>query len=139
MSHPRADEIRANLERADETLEAARLLLREGFYDSAASRAYYAAFYAVTAALLHEGEAFRSHSGVVGAFHRVFVRTGRLDATHGKALNRLFELRAIGDYGERLHVPAREAAQAVADAATLIEHVRRLLGAATGDEQHDDR
>src|SRR5690606_7326135 len=89
---------------------------------------YYAAFYAATAALLHEGEAFKSHSGVVGAFHRVFVRTGRLDAEHGKALNRLFELRGIGDYGELLHVPEGEATQAIQDAEGIIAQVRSLPG-----------
>ena len=50
-----SDEIKANLERAAESLRAARLMLDGSFFDFAASRAYYAAFYAATALLLNEG------------------------------------------------------------------------------------
>jgi len=44
-------EIEALLQKAKESLEAARGLLRDGYPDFAASRAYYAMFY-VTEALL---------------------------------------------------------------------------------------
>lgn len=42
-------------QRAQEALRATRLLLAAGFSDFAASRAYYAAFYAASALLLAEG------------------------------------------------------------------------------------
>jgi len=51
---PHADEIAANLERAEQSIQAARQLASGGYYDFAASRAYYAAFYAATAVLLSE-------------------------------------------------------------------------------------
>jgi uncharacterized protein (UPF0332 family) len=57
-------EIRANLKRADEALGAAKALLSGEYYDSVASRAYYAAFYAATALLLSEGLEFSKHSGL---------------------------------------------------------------------------
>jgi len=56
-------EIAANLERAENSIQAAKELAASGFYDFAASRAYYAAFYAATAALLDEGLEFSKHSG----------------------------------------------------------------------------
>jgi len=52
-----------------------------------ASRAYYAAFYAATAALLCEELEFSKHSGVIAFIHREFVKTRRLDRRHGKNLN----------------------------------------------------
>ena len=48
-------EITANLERAEQSSKAAQELLRQGYHDFAASRAYYAAFYGATAVLLNEG------------------------------------------------------------------------------------
>ena len=48
-------EVKANLERAQESLRAAQLLYEAGHWDFAAARAYYAAFYAASAALLSEG------------------------------------------------------------------------------------
>ena len=47
----------ALFEKAHRTLETVRLVLDAGDASSAISRAYYAAFYAATAALLGKGEA----------------------------------------------------------------------------------
>lgn len=106
-------EIQANLERAEQAIEAAGKLLSEGYYDFAASRAYYAAFYAATALLLKEGMEFSKHSGVIAATHKRFIKTGKLEKQFGKDLNWLFELRSVGDYGVTVHVPQQEAEQAI--------------------------
>jgi len=98
-------QIRANQDRADESIQAAKLLFEAGHWDFAAARAYYAAFYAATAALLSEGKEYQKHSGVIAAVHKFLVKTGKLDKGHGKNLNWLFELRSIGDYGDTRHVP----------------------------------
>jgi uncharacterized protein (UPF0332 family) len=79
-----AAEIAAHLERADASIRAAEELASGGYYDFAASRAYYAAFYAATALLLSEELEFGKHSGVVAAVHQKFVKTGKLDARYGK-------------------------------------------------------
>ena len=94
-----ANEIAANLERAKQSIEAARQLALAGFYDFAASRAYYAAFYAATAVLLYEGLELNKHSAVIASIHQRLVKTGKLAKEQGKELNWLFELRGIGDYG----------------------------------------
>jgi len=52
-------EIAANLERAEQSIQAAKDLAVKDYYDFAASRAYYAAFYGATAVLLNEGLDFR--------------------------------------------------------------------------------
>ena len=127
MTSPFADEIAAYLERAERSLEAARQLALNGHYDFAASRAYYAAFYAATALLLHEGLEFSKHSGVIAAIHQRFVRTGKLAREQGKALNWLFELRGVGDYGGMAHVSLQEAGQAIETAEKFLEAVRALL------------
>lgn len=94
-----AEEIAANLERAEQSIQAARQLESGLYYDFAAARAYYAAYYAATALLLNEGVEVSKHSGVIAAIHQRFVKTGKLDKTLGKSLNWLFELRSVGDYG----------------------------------------
>lgn len=74
----RTPEIAANLERAELSISAAEELASNGFHDFAASRAYYAVFYASTALLLNESREFSKHSGVLANIHRYFVKTGRL-------------------------------------------------------------
>ncbi len=79
-------EIRANLQRSHDAVSAARSLLSDGFADFAASRAYYAAFYAATALLLDDGLEYGKHSAVIAAIHKLFVKTGRLEKESGKDL-----------------------------------------------------
>ncbi|MCB8922630.1 MAG: HEPN domain-containing protein [Ardenticatenaceae bacterium] len=113
MTSEYEQEIAANLERAERSLQAARELVNKGYYDFAASRAYYAAFYGATAVLLNEGLEFSKHSGVIASIHQRFVKTSRLSKDHGKNLNWLFEIRNLGDYGGTAHVSGSQAEQAI--------------------------
>jgi uncharacterized protein (UPF0332 family) len=97
-------EIAANLERAEQSIQAAKYLAVKGYHDFAASRAYYAAFYGATAVLLNGGLDFSKHSGVIASIHQRFVKTGKLSKEQGKDLNWLFEIRNVGDYGGTAHV-----------------------------------
>jgi len=122
-----AEEIAANLERAEASIQAARELTTGGYYDFAASRAYYAAFYAATALLLSEELDFSRHSGVIAAIHQRFVKTGKLDKRYGKDLNWLFELRGVGDYGATIHVSDQDARKAIEAAEDFLSAIRSLM------------
>ncbi|MFQ6036660.1 MAG: HEPN domain-containing protein [Sedimentisphaerales bacterium] len=120
-------EIDANLERAEKSVQAAKELAASGFYDFAASRAYYAAFYAASAALLDEGLEFSKHSGVIASVHQRLVKTGKLDKEEGKGLNWLFELRNVGDYGVTIHVSQQDAEKAIQVAEDFLRVIKSLL------------
>jgi uncharacterized protein (UPF0332 family) len=120
-------EIAANLERAEKSIQAAKELAASGFDDFAASRAYYAAFYAATAALLNEGMEFSRHSGVIASIHQRLVKTGKLDMEQGKELNWLFELRNVGDYGVTIHVSQQDAEGAIRFAENFLRVIKSLL------------
>ena len=62
-------------ERAKDALHVARHDV-ELSPDAAASRAYYAAFYGVSAHFTMEGRSFTKHSAVEAAVHRDLVRAG---------------------------------------------------------------
>lgn len=127
MTRKYAREIDANLERAEESIQAADDLLQGEYFDIAASRAYYAVFYAATALLLFDEKKFNKHSGIISAIHRDFVKTGRLSKEMGKNLNWLFGLRNIGDYGVMVHVPKSDAEKAIAAARDFIKAAREIL------------
>jgi uncharacterized protein (UPF0332 family) len=127
VTSPFASEIAANLERAEQSIEAAQQLAASEYYDFAASRAYYAAFYAATALLLHEGLELNKHSAVIASIHQRFVKTGKLDIERGKTLNWLFELRGVGDYGGTAHVSREEVDQAIEAARQFLEAIKSLL------------
>jgi uncharacterized protein (UPF0332 family) len=127
VTSPFAEEIAANLERAVQSILAARQLMLSGYYDFAASRAYYASFYAATAILLREGLELSRHSAVIAAIHRRFVKTGKLDKEHGMTLNWLFELRSVGDYGGIAHVSRQEVELAIEAVDKFLAATKSLL------------
>ncbi len=121
------EEIASHWKRAQQSIEAARSLCGAGFFDDAASRAYYAAFHAASAALLAHGLAFKKHGAIIGAVNKQFVHPGRVTIETGKWLSWLFELRSVGDYGEIIHVSEDQARLALSRAQKLIETFRKLF------------
>lgn len=96
--------------------------------DAAASRAYYAAFYAVSAYFALEGRTFTRHSAVEGAVHRDLVLPGKWQADLGRNYSRLVRLGRTGDYGVGQHVPADQAVAAVRIAAAVLKAVADAKG-----------
>ena len=110
------------LDKAAQSIGAAELLLRDSYIDFAASRTYYAMFYAVEALLLSREYSFSKHSAVISAFGKQFVKTGIFDSRFHRYLLNSFDLRNAGDYGS-LHAVSEEKAR------QTIEEARELLGA----------
>lgn len=91
-------EIEVLWRKALQSLGAAEVLFEKGYYDFAASRGYYAMFYAAEAALLSRGLSFSKHSAVVAAFGKHFISTGELPKHLHRYLLDAFDLRMMGDY-----------------------------------------
>lgn len=97
------------MQRAERSLRSARNLLDDGDHDFAISRAYYAMFYAATAALLSHGVKRSKHSGVIAAFGTYLVKPGRLTPECQRMLQAAFQDRSEGDYAGVF--PPREAVE----------------------------
>lgn len=103
------------LERAQATLKAAQLCLREHLYDSAANRAYFAAFQAAIAALEKHGSRRNewTHKGVHSDFIHFFVRRRKVvPSAFMGALPDLMQLRHRADYQDP-GISQRQAERAV--------------------------
>jgi uncharacterized protein (UPF0332 family) len=92
-----AKELQSLMKRAHRSLRSARNILDDGDHDFAISRAYYAMFYAATAALLSQGITRTKHSGVIAAFGQHLVKSGKMTAEHQRALQAAFRDRSVGD------------------------------------------
>jgi uncharacterized protein (UPF0332 family) len=110
------------LGKALRTVQSARLLLTDGDYDGAVSRAYYAMFYVAEALLLAKGMTFSSHSAVISAFGKEFAKPGTIPGEYYRHLLDAQEARNIGDYQVVSHLTEEETAQ-------HITHAERILAA----------
>jgi len=87
------------LDKARQSLDAARLLLDQGYTDFAASRAYYAMFYTAEALLLQRGLSFSSHAAVIANYGKEFSKTKDINPEFHKYLIAAQDFRSQGDYG----------------------------------------
>ena len=94
--------------------------------DASASRAYYAAFYAVSALFALQGKTFAKHSALRTALHRDLIKAGRWSVERGEDYSLLLKLRDTGDYGGGIHVSSEEAAEAVEAAHHILLAVREI-------------
>jgi len=67
------------------------------------------------------------HSAVIASIYQRFVKTGKLDKGQGKALNWLFELRGVGDYGGTAHVSRQEVERAIQAAEGFLTAIKPLI------------
>ena len=112
------------LNRAQDAIEAADILLTNEKVDIAAGRAYYAMFYTAEALLNELGLDFNKHSGVHAAFGKHFAQTQVLDPKFHRWLIDSFDKRLIGDYGV-------EANLQIDVVASMIHQAQEFLEAAT--------
>lgn len=94
----RADIVAYRLERAKSTIREVKDVGNIGYWNLAANRLYYAAYYASAALLIHNGIEATSHRGVIRMISASFVRRGIIPAEYSKLLGRLFTMRQSGDY-----------------------------------------
>jgi uncharacterized protein (UPF0332 family) len=109
-------------ERALKSLESAENLLA-GDPDGSSSRAYYSAFYAVSAFFAIQGKSFSKHSAVESAVHRDLVKAGVWSVELGEYYSYLRGTRARGDYGGIEHVSRKDAEKALKAAERILKAV----------------
>lgn len=91
-------EVQRLLEKADHALEVAESLYRQGFPQDAASKIYYAMFYAAQALLKTEDIEVVKHSAVESTLGYYFAKTGRIDPKYHRMLINARKVREIVDY-----------------------------------------
>ena len=115
------------LAKARRNLRSARVLLADGDFDSAVSRAYYSMFYVAEALLLSKGLAYSKHSAVIAAFGREFAKTGELSAEFHAHLREAAEARNISDYQTVSHITEETALQHISRAKELLAVAEPIL------------
>jgi uncharacterized protein (UPF0332 family) len=110
-------------------LGAAEKLLAADLPYDAASRAYYAAFHFARALAWAAGEEPRTHKGVAHFLHQHYVEPGKLPPDTDRLYNALQNFREKSDYSTDFLLDHDGAAEAVANAGTLVERMGVLLRA----------
>lgn len=108
------------LEKANRTLQAARVLCYQGFFDSAASRAYYVMFYIATAFLESEKLSYSRHSAVIASFGQNFARPGRVPVHFHRYLIDAQNIRLEADYNADIEIAETDTLQTIDRAEEML-------------------
>ena len=115
------------LERAQETLEDARILANSERWNACVNRLYYACFYAVSALLIKEGYSSSKHTGVRSLFNLHFVKTGVVPKELARIYNDLFERRQESDYTDFITFKESQVQPLIPQAEEFVERISILI------------
>jgi uncharacterized protein (UPF0332 family)/predicted nucleotidyltransferase len=115
------------LEQAHHNLQAVHALQEDGFLDIALSRAYYACFHALTAALYAVNVVRGKHSGVQAALSEFLVKPGWVEPEYKDIYNALKDKRESSDYDPRFVADPDEARSLLAGAERFVVRMEAFL------------
>jgi uncharacterized protein (UPF0332 family) len=115
------------LQRAEETLDEARILIDAERLPGAVNRIYYSVFYAANAILLKEGFGATKHAGLISLFHREIVHKGILNKEFGQILERSFANRTEGDYKDRRSFEKAEVKSLFENGQKFVAKIKEIL------------
>ena len=119
--------IRYRLQRAEQTLDEAKVMSDATYYNAAINRLYYACYYAVVAALLSKGLITTTHAGVKTLFSLHFIASGILPKECGKTFSRLFEMRHSSDYDDFIYCDKEMVDEFTPKARGVVDGIKRLI------------
>ena len=122
--------VQYRIDRASETLKEAQVLAREGYYNAAANRLYYACFYSTLALLIANNINTSSHAGAKTMLGLHFVAKGLLSKEYGKIFSRLFEIRHSGDYDDFVYCDKVLIDEYMPKAQDFLNAIEDLIGKA---------
>ena len=113
--------------RARKYLDSAELLLNAGDFESSVSRSYYAMYFMLQSALLHEGVSASTHKGTISRFGDRFVKSGVFPKSVARSIAVAFEKRQLGDYESALVIERDEAEGVLASARETVTLIANWL------------
>ena len=122
-----SSEIQVLINRADESHQAAKLLLDKRFSNYSAAQSYYTMFYLAEALLYSKGLQFSSHSAVLAAYGKEFAKTELLNPEFHRHLIIVERRRAVGHYGEENSVSDEDALESFQWAEEFMQAVKNYL------------
>ena len=124
------EELRAvvefRVEKAFRAYEQAKGVLGLKYWETIANRLYYAAYNAVSALLIANGDTAQTHSGVIHLFGLHFIKTGIISSDMGRLYHNLFTMRQTGDYDDTYGLTEQDVLPYVEPTGQLIEQVSTL-------------
>jgi uncharacterized protein (UPF0332 family) len=127
MTGSELDRVDSFIESAYERLEAAKMMLENGYHKDSINRSYYAMANMTIAALMLKDVHVKTHKGMHVKFHELFIRTGSIDASFGKDLNKVELVRGRCDYTPFIPISKEFAVELLEIAEKFVDELHKVI------------
>lgn len=125
------------LDRANEQLMSAEILLDSKMYRDSLSRSYYAMFSAARAVLATKNFDSKKHSWIISLFNQHFVKQSIVDRSLGKHLNKAKIKRESSDYNDFYTVSKDEAYEQLSNAKCFVSSIEAYINKVLSNSQYN--
>lgn len=127
MTGDMGDLINYRVNRSLETLDEAKVMIDNKFWNASINRMYYACYYVVSALLLKGAFKTGTHKGIRQLFGLHFVQTGIISKEDGRFFSDLFDRRQTGDYDDYIIYEEDTALEIYERAKDFIQRVIKVI------------
>lgn len=118
---------RYRLQKAQEDLISARLLLDNGHINQSINRSYYAIFHAVRSLLAYDMFDSKKHSGIIAFFNQNYIKTGKIPVEYFKIITGAETIRHDSDYDDFFIASAEQAQIQYENAVKFIDMIKLYI------------
>ena len=115
------------MERAYHTFKVASNLMVDQEWNEAAGRLYYSLFHAVSALLIHDHIAVKSHKGAYTMLCQHYVNSGKMPKRFGDFYRKMEIMREKGEYDCFYDVTAEDVQESVPQAKEMINTIAEMV------------
>lgn len=126
-SDERSAIVEYRFEKARKTIREAKDIGAIGYWSLAANRLYYAAYYASSALLIHNGIEASTHKGIVRMIGKMFINSNILKAEDSQLIGRLFAMRQSGDYDDLFDWEEKDVSPLIPRVEDYLTRITKLI------------
>jgi len=115
------------LNKADENIEAAKVLLGAKHYSESINRSYYAIFHSLRALLAYDEFDSKKHSGIISYFNKYYVKENKFNKKFSIILNQAFMVRNKCDYDDFYIASRQEAENQIKKAEIFMNEIKDYI------------
>jgi uncharacterized protein (UPF0332 family) len=119
--------VRYRLNKGQEAILEAEVLLETRHWNTSINRSYYACFYAVSSLLLLKDVKPKTHTGTRTMFHQHLIQGGILTDVEADVYDMLFDSRQEGDYIDFVEFDTSQAYSMLQAATAFVRKISKLI------------
>ncbi len=115
------------IEKAEESIEASRILLENSLYAESINRSYYAILHSARGLLAYDEFDSKRHSGVISFFNQNYIKPGKIERQYSIIITSAFTIRNKSDYDDFYIASKADAEEQFKNAIEFLNKIKEYI------------